>query len=149
MTLNNIGEFILAAILCVIGVRMLMMYAEEYSKRRVERLASRGEYAQAVDYLYSMMWTGMPYDEIDAWNRVIWYLEEYQYGPEMITEAKLRWLCRLYHGRNVRYDEKPEASNPFQGSKHYPVQHPEGESWIQLSGETGDGRRETEVDYDS
>lgn len=145
MTLHDLGYVILGAIILVIGVVSLIRYINTYNKRRVQQLADAGEYAEAVDHLYSMIWTGLPNDEIEAWERVIWYLEEYQYGQEMITEAKLRWLCRLYHGRNVRYNEKPEASDPFQGSKHYPVQHPEGESWIQVRGVEREGQSEEAV----
>lgn len=145
MTLHDLGVFALVAVILVIGVRMVMVYFDEYNKRKVDRLARAGLYAEAVDHLYSCIWTGLPNDEVEAWERVIWYLEEYQYGQEMLTEAKLRWLCRLYHGRNVRYNEKPETSNPFQGSKHYPVQHPEGESWIQVGGNEHEGQSEEAV----
>lgn len=146
MTLYNIGALIFGLFLCAFLFRFSMFLIEEWKMQRIVQLEKAGAYAEAVDRLYSAIWTGMPYDEVDAWERVIWYLEEYQFGQEMITEAKLRFLCRLYHGRNVRYRDEAEVENPFQGSKHYSFHSDfESPSWIQLRGETEDGRRETEA----
>lgn len=109
---------LLFGLLLSLGVYSLVALVSEWNRHKVWRMAQQYRHQEAVDELYSQIWTGLKEDEVDAWDRVIWYLEEYQYPKDAITEAKLRHLLRLWYGRNVRYGE------PVPPQFHSTLDHP-------------------------
>jgi hypothetical protein len=74
---------------------ILFFVVEELAFRREQQRRDR------LQALYQTIWTGYEEDRIDAWDRVIGYLENYSSSRELLSEArerKKRLRLRLQRG---------------------------------------------------